>query len=74
MSQVETFEIACDVDATRTRIALMGSDGTEILVVLRPGAPALSEADARRMVLQQVEQRLRVALLAVIAKNWPDSP
>lgn len=74
MSQVETFEIACDVDAARTRIALMGSDGTEILVVLRPGAPALSEADARRMVLQQVEQRLRVALLAVIAKNWPDSP
>lgn len=74
MSQVETFEIACDVDATRTRIALMGSDGTEILVVLRPGAPALSEADARQMVLKQVEQRLRAALLAVIAKNWPDGP
>jgi len=69
----ENFTIVCDSLGSRARIAMRGAQGTEILVVLVLEADLPHDSDATRsLILQEGEDRLRSALLALIAERWPN--
>ena len=71
-SDRETFDVACDWSADRARVALVGSEGTEILVILPFSAPhAADRAEAKQLIYKEGEARLRAALLTMIGTNWP---
>ena len=68
----EVYEISCDSGGNRARIAMIGSQGSEILIVMpyaaSPGAP---DEEAIYRILKEGEARLRAALLSLISKRWP---
>jgi len=60
-----------DWNTNRGRLALLGSEGAEVLIVF-PLPDLLENApDAESQVLREAEARLRAALLALITKSWP---
>lgn len=68
----EKFEIACDWSSNRARVALIGSNGTEVLVAFPIDELALMNRDEALLeISKEGESRLRAALMSVIGKNWP---
>ena len=68
----ETFNIVCDWNNGRARIAMVGSDGSEVLIVIPfPNDAQTMKLEIREAVLKEGEIRLRQALLGLIAKGWP---
>ena len=67
----ERFNMNCQVIGDKARVALVGSDGTEILMILPFYAPHQSEAESESAVMNEAEVRMKAALLALISKNWP---
>ena len=69
----ENFQIWCDCNRGRARIAMIGSDGSEVLIALHFEGGDLEMTPAvREAILKEGEVRLRKALLALIAKGWPE--
>ena len=72
MSQVnERFSVGCDLGGQGVRVAMIGSEGTEILMIFPRPAGNQAEEITERAVLDEAERRIRSALLALIGKNWP---
>lgn len=68
----EKFEIACDWSSSRARVALIGSNGTEVLVAFPVDDLVLTDYDQTSLtVFKDSEPRLRAALMSLIGKNWP---
>lgn len=68
----EKFQIACDWRSNRARVALIGSNGTEVLVAFPVDELALIDSDeAMLKISEEGESRLRAALLSMIGSNWP---
>ena len=68
----ETFNVNSDWTENRVRIALIGSNGTEVLVVVKCSDNA-QPPSSHSEVLRLGESRLRAALLALIGFSWPTS-
>lgn len=67
----ERFNMNCQIVGDKARVAMVGSDGTEILMILPFYAPNHSESEADTAVMNEAEIRMKAALLALISKNWP---
>lgn len=68
----ERFNMNFQVIGDKARVAMIGSDGTEVLMILPFYAPHLTDRmDLESAVMNEAESRMKAALLAVIAKNWP---
>lgn len=70
----EKFTIACDWGEGRARVALVGTEGAEVLVVFPFDSESVAGPEVRKLVFEEGEARLRAALLAFIGKNWPSDP
>ncbi|MFV0281817.1 MAG: hypothetical protein ACK5JM_13790 [Rhodoblastus sp.] len=74
MSVAERFNVNFQVTGDRARVALVGSDGTELLMILPFHAPYQTDRESlESAVMSEAEARMKSALLALIAKNWPQS-
>lgn len=68
----ERFNMNFQVIGDKARVAMVGSDGTEMLMILPFYAPHLTErTELESAVMNEAETRIKAALLALIAKNWP---
>lgn len=72
MSVAERFNMNFQVVGDRARVAMVGSDGTEVLMILPFYASTHSDQESvESAVMHEAETRMKAALLALIAKNWP---
>lgn len=68
----ESFQVCCDWAEDRGRVALIGSQGTEVLIVVQ--IPGIGHAEQPHDEVMRVsESRLRAALLALVGDSWPAS-
>lgn len=68
----EEFEITCGSGEGRARMSLVGSKGTEILIIMPFSTTDPLDGKAlEAMILKLGASRLRKALLSLISKSWP---
>ena len=68
----EEFDITCGSGEGRARMSLVGSKGTEILIIVPFSSTNPPDGTAlEAMILKLGASRLRKALLSLISRNWP---
>lgn len=68
----EEFDITCGSGEGRARMSLVGSKGTEILIIMPfSGTNPPDGAALEAMILKLGASRLRKALLSLISRSWP---
>ena len=67
----ERFNINYHLGGDKARVALVGSDGTEILMILPFHSRNNMDSEDEAAIMNESEIRMKAALLALISKNWP---
>lgn len=66
----EKFGIHYDSSGGRVRLAMIGSKGSEILILM-PLERMVDSDDLSLQILRYGEETLRAALMALIRERWP---
>lgn len=67
----ERFTVNYHLGGDIARVALVGSDGTEVLMILPFHSRNNKESEVEAAIMSESEIRMKAALLALISKNWP---